>query len=83
MGRWTQYEVGGERYSGFFEQITECYIQESQATPEGMERIGYDSDTHRYTFRQADGSLYEGSEYGGDLRLVSRPSSSKLGRYPI
>ena len=43
--------------------------------PEGMQRIAYDSDTNRYTFRDTDGSVYEGGEYGGNLRLVSRPSS--------
>ncbi|KAH7082489.1 hypothetical protein FB567DRAFT_594962 [Paraphoma chrysanthemicola] len=35
--------------------------------PDGMQRIGYDSDTERYTFRDTDGSLYEsapGSRYG-------------------
>jgi hypothetical protein len=35
--------------------------------PEGMQRIGYDADTERYTFRDADGNLYEsapGSRFG-------------------
>ena len=35
--------------------------------PEGMQRIGYDADTQRYTFRDANGNLFEsepGSRYG-------------------
>ena len=35
--------------------------------PEGMQRIGYDADTQRYTFRDAEGNLFEsepGSRYG-------------------
>ena len=39
-----------------------------------MQRIGYDSDTQRYKFRDSDGSIYEGGTYGGDLILVSRPT---------
>jgi len=38
--------------------------------PEGMQRIGYDADTQRYTFRDTDGNLFE-SESGsrfGELR---------------
>jgi hypothetical protein len=41
--------------------------QDSQRLPEGMQRIGYDADTQRYTFRDASGDLYEsapGSRYG-------------------
>ena len=41
--------------------------------PAGMQRIGYDSDMQRYTFRDSDGSIYEGAAYGGTLTLVSRP----------
>ncbi|KAF2023708.1 hypothetical protein EK21DRAFT_80234 [Setomelanomma holmii] len=40
--------------------------------PEGMERVGYDTDTERYTFRDTDGTLYEsapGSRYG-DIQPV-------------
>lgn len=47
-----------------------------------MQRIGYDSDTQRYTFRDSDGCIYEGGTSGGDLVLVSRPtvkSKSKQG----
>lgn len=48
-----------------------------------MEKIGYDSDTHRYTFRDSDGCIYEGGESGGSLTLVSRPTQrSKRGKSP-
>ena len=45
--------------------------------PDGMQRIGYDSDTHRFTFRDTAGNIYEGDEYGGELRLVERPSDKQ------
>ena len=49
--------------------------QETNAgVPDGMQRIGYDSDTHNYTFRDGKGNVYIGDEYGGELRLVSRPT---------
>lgn len=35
--------------------------------PDGMKRIGYDADTQIYTYRDADGTLWEGApgaEYG-------------------
>lgn len=38
-----------------------------------MTRIGWDTDTQRYIFRDTDGSIYD-AEPGGQLRLVSRPS---------
>ncbi|KAL7284971.1 hypothetical protein ACG7TL_000060 [Trametes sanguinea] len=41
--------------------------QDSSRLPEGMKRVGYDSDTGRYYFRDRDGSLWEGpqgAEYG-------------------
>jgi hypothetical protein len=35
-----------------------------------MKRVGYDADTQRYTFRDRDGSLWEGGEGAdfGELR---------------
>lgn len=42
-------------------------IQDEYRLPEGMTRIGYDSDTGRYRFRDKDGSIWEGpegAEYG-------------------
>ncbi|GJE83942.1 hypothetical protein PsYK624_000150 [Phanerochaete sordida] len=49
------------------------WMDDDSHLPAGMERIGYDSDTQRYTFRDSDGCIYEGSESGGMLTLVSRP----------
>jgi len=49
------------------------WVDDCSHMPAGMERIGYDSDTQRYTFRDSDGCIYEGTEYGGTLKLVSRP----------
>lgn len=47
--------------------------QDEHRLPEGMQRVGYDADTERYTFRDADGNFFEsapGSRYG-ELRPVS------------
>ncbi|KAH7402244.1 hypothetical protein DE146DRAFT_460006 [Phaeosphaeria sp. MPI-PUGE-AT-0046c] len=51
--------------------------QDQSRLPEGMERVGYDADTERYTFRDADGSLWEsapGSRYG-QLRPMGQRAS--------
>ena len=38
-----------------------------------MKRIGYDADTQTYTFRDADGSIWEsGQQYGKITRGVLR-----------
>jgi hypothetical protein len=45
---------------------------DEERLPWGMKRIGYDSDTQTYTYRDSDGSLWEGtsgSQYG-TLRRV-------------
>jgi hypothetical protein len=44
--------------------------------PDGMTRIGYDADTQVYSFRGADGSIYEGPAGGryGPMTLVSGPN---------
>ncbi|KAJ7172981.1 hypothetical protein C8R43DRAFT_914988, partial [Mycena crocata] len=34
------------------------YDEDSSRLPEGMERIGYDADTARYTFRDREGNIY-------------------------
>lgn len=36
--------------------------QDEARLPEGMTRVGYDSDTGKYYFRDSDGSLWEGPE---------------------
>lgn len=51
---------------------------DEERLPEGMVRVGYDSDTQTYTFRDADGSLWEGppgSTYGR-LTQVSGPTAN-------
>lgn len=45
---------------------------EEDSNPAGMTRIGWDTDTQRYIFRDTDGSIYD-AQPGGQLRLVSRP----------
>ncbi|CAJ2509709.1 Uu.00g056090.m01.CDS01 [Anthostomella pinea] len=49
------------------------YDTDEERLPEGMQRIGYDADDQTYTFRDADGSIWEsapGSQYG-QLRRVT------------
>ncbi|EKM59012.1 uncharacterized protein PHACADRAFT_249166 [Phanerochaete carnosa HHB-10118-sp] len=53
------------------------WLDDGPHMPAGMERIGYDSDTQRYTFRDSDGCIYEGNEYGGTLTLISRPQKGQ------
>ncbi|KAJ4495769.1 hypothetical protein C8J55DRAFT_494862 [Lentinula edodes] len=48
------------------------YDEDSYRLPEGMERIGYDSDSGKYIFRDRDGSVWqgpEGAEYGEMTRV--------------
>ncbi|KAI1497737.1 hypothetical protein F5X99DRAFT_355924 [Biscogniauxia marginata] len=49
------------------------YDTDEERLPEGMQRIGYDADSQTYTFRDADGGIWEsapGNHYG-QLRRVS------------
>ncbi|KAI1331103.1 carbohydrate-binding module family 50 protein [Xylariaceae sp. FL0255] len=49
------------------------YDTDAERLPEGMQRIGYDADDQTYTFRDADGSIWEsapGNRYG-QLRRVT------------
>ncbi|KAI0779010.1 hypothetical protein BD413DRAFT_513580 [Trametes elegans] len=48
------------------------YDEDSYRLPEGMKRVGYDSDTGRYHFRGQDGSLWEGPQGAqfGEMRRV-------------
>ncbi|KAK1246084.1 hypothetical protein MKX07_005153 [Trichoderma sp. CBMAI-0711] len=53
------------------------YDTDEERLPEGMTRVGYDADTQVYTFRDADGSLWEsapGCQYGR-LTRVSGPAA--------
>ncbi|TFK24279.1 hypothetical protein FA15DRAFT_669719 [Coprinopsis marcescibilis] len=54
------------------------YDEDEYRLPEGMKRIGYDSDTGKYQYRDADGSVWEGAEGAeyGELTKVSGPSHS-------
>ncbi|KAI1370146.1 carbohydrate-binding module family 50 protein [Hypoxylon crocopeplum] len=54
------------------------YDTDEERLPEGMQRIGYDADTQTYTFRDADGSIWEsapGNQYG-QLHRVNTTFSS-------
>ncbi|KAJ7651328.1 hypothetical protein FB45DRAFT_890270 [Roridomyces roridus] len=47
--------------------------EDSERLPEGMERIGYDSDTGRYYFRDNSGAVYEGAQ-GARFSQMTRVS---------
>ncbi|KAJ7603634.1 hypothetical protein DFH06DRAFT_1256405 [Mycena polygramma] len=49
------------------------YDEDSTRLPEGMERIGYDSDTGRYYFRDRDGSVWQGAQ-GAEFSEMTRVS---------
>ncbi|KAI6015623.1 carbohydrate-binding module family 50 protein [Pisolithus marmoratus] len=52
------------------------YDEDNYRLPEGVERIGYDSDTGRYYFRDKDGLLHkgpEGSEFGELVQVSALP----------
>ncbi|KAI0714636.1 hypothetical protein C8Q76DRAFT_727536 [Earliella scabrosa] len=52
------------------------YDEDSYRLPDGMKRVGYDSDTGRYYYRDRDGSLWQGSEgaeYGELTRVSNAP----------
>ena len=52
--------------------VLHTYWQDDYRLPEGTKRVGYDADTGRYTFRDYDGSYWEGAE--GVRFGVMRPS---------
>ncbi|KAJ4490225.1 hypothetical protein J3R30DRAFT_3693797 [Lentinula aciculospora] len=55
------------------------YDEDSYRLPEGMERMGYDSDSGRYLFRDRDGSLWQGpqgAEYG-EMTRVPEPDQTQ------
>ncbi|KAI2642843.1 carbohydrate-binding module family 50 protein [Xylaria nigripes] len=55
------------------------YDTDEERLPEGMKRIGYDADTETYTFRDADGSIWEsapGNRYGQLRRVAGAPPPS-------
>jgi len=50
---------------------------DAERLPEGMARIGYDADTQVYTYRDTDGSIWEGAPgaRSGRLWRVGQPPS--------
>ncbi|KAK7749332.1 hypothetical protein SLS62_008183 [Diatrype stigma] len=53
------------------------YDTDEERLPEGMQRIGYDADTETYTYRDADGSTWEGApgnQYGRLTRVSGPPA---------
>ncbi|KAJ3525756.1 hypothetical protein NMY22_g10441 [Coprinellus aureogranulatus] len=54
------------------------FDEDDYRLPEGMKRIGYDSDEGRYYFRDSDGSIWrgaEGAEYGELTKVSEAPAS--------
>nr|GAT55772.1 peptidoglycan-binding domain protein [Mycena chlorophos] len=51
------------------------YDEDSSRLPEGMTRIGYDTDTGRYYFRDRDGSVWQGAE-GAEFSEMTRVSDA-------
>jgi len=58
------------------------YDTDYERLPAGMERIGYDADTGIYTYRDSDGSLWEGASGAryGSLTKVSNGYRSGAGQ---
>ncbi|KIY51533.1 hypothetical protein FISHEDRAFT_37011 [Fistulina hepatica ATCC 64428] len=54
------------------------YDEDDYRLPEGMTRIGYDADSGRYSFRDRDGSVWEGPQGAefGEMTRVSGPEPS-------
>lgn len=82
MGRWTQYdEVRRPGQPRCMRCFSSLFRQDSYRLPEGMKRVGYDSDTGRYQFRDQDGALWEGPEgaqFGEMKRGASRTTTAML-----
>ncbi|TFK42134.1 hypothetical protein BDQ12DRAFT_353769 [Crucibulum laeve] len=54
------------------------YDEDDYRLPEGMKRIGYDSDSGRYYFRNSGGSVWqgpEGAEFGEMTKVSELPTS--------
>lgn len=52
------------------------YDTDDERLPDGMVRVGYDADTQIYTFRDTDGSLWEGPpgcQYGHMTKVADAP----------
>lgn len=62
------------------------YDTDDERLPEGMTRVGYDSDTQVYTYQDADGSLWEGApgvEYGQLYRVGEAPDPEDADTEPF
>ena len=60
------------------------YDTDEEGLREGMKRIGYDADDQTYTYRDADGSIWEsapGNQYGPLTRVSGPPSSGPSGDF--
>jgi hypothetical protein len=68
MGRWTQYD---EVCPFFYSTFQAKSLQDEYRLPEGMKRIGYDSDTGRYYYRDRDGVIWQGAE-GAEFSEMTR-----------
>jgi len=53
------------------------YDEDDYRLPEGMKRVGYDSDSGRYYFRDREGVLYEGGE-GAEFGEMTRVSGAPV-----
>ncbi|EPQ60011.1 hypothetical protein GLOTRDRAFT_112810 [Gloeophyllum trabeum ATCC 11539] len=53
------------------------YDEDDYRLPDGMKRVGYDSDTQKYYYRDHDGALWEGAEgteYGELTKVEDAPA---------
>jgi hypothetical protein len=59
------------------------YDTDDERLPEGMQRIGYDADTETYTYRDADGNIWEGPPGNpyGHLTKISGPAAPAADGY--
>ncbi|KAJ3716627.1 hypothetical protein C8R42DRAFT_645272 [Lentinula raphanica] len=59
------------------------YEEDASRLPEGFQRVAYDADTQRYTFRDSNGALYQSAsgETYGKLTPLSDPSRVEAWRY--
>jgi len=53
------------------------YDEDDYRLPEGMKRVGYDSDSGRYYFRDREGALYEGAQ-GAEFSDMTRVHSAPI-----
>lgn len=84
MSRWTTYD---SVRSPSLPLLTHLQLtkkskihKDAYRLPSGMERIGYDSDSRRYTFRDQRGVVWvglPGEEFGGEMERVSGPSKGE------